>query len=234
MHTPDSVVLRPLPASFQVTRDALHRVAEAIVAPARVAATGNEIALEATPAGFGTPPFPGGGRVRVEAADLVVEAPGGTERRGPLTSLPEAAALAGLPADGLDAAPLTVDPEAAIALGALYAFAWDVLGALRAEAPADADASPIHLWPEHFDVAFEQGPEAGGRRAGYGVSPGDDDHAEPYVYVGPWVEQPAAPEWNATGFKGAELGYAALLAAPDPRAAALAFLRDRRAALLGA
>ena len=53
------------------------------------------------------------------------------------------------------------------------------------------------------------------------------------MYVGPWVAPPAGPAWNATGFTGAELGYAALLAAPDPRAAALAFLRERRDLLLG-
>lgn len=202
MHAADAP-LRPLPATFAATRDALHRVAEAIVAPARVAATGNEIALEAAPGGFGTPPFPH-------------------------------AALAGLPGDGLDPAPVAVDPEAARALGALYAFAWEVLGVLRAEAPAGADASPVRLWPEHFDAAFEQGPEAQGRRAGYGVSPGDAEHPEPYLYVTPWTPQPASPAWTATGFEGAELGYAALLDAPDARAAALAFLRDRRAALLGA
>ncbi len=228
-----AVPLRPLPETFGATREALHRVAETIVAPARLAATGNEIALEAAPGGFGTPLFPDGGRVRVEGGDLVVETPDGTARRGALATLPAAAALAGLPADGLDPAPLGVDPEAVRALGALYTFAWEVLGALRAEAPAGADPSPVRLWPEHFDVAFEQGTEADGRRAGYGLSPGDAHHPEPYLYVGPWAERPASPQWNATGFKGAELGYAALLSATDARAAALAFLRDRRAALLG-
>ena len=133
MSTADSAALRPLPETFAATRAALHRVAEGVVAPARVAATGNEIALEATPGGFGTPPFPAGGRVRVEGADLVVELAGGGERRAALTTLPEAAAVAGLGPAGLDPAPLAVDREAGLVLGALYAFAWDVLGALRAE-----------------------------------------------------------------------------------------------------
>jgi hypothetical protein len=44
--------------TFAQTRDALHRIAEAVVSPARVNATGNEIALEATAGGFGTPAFP--------------------------------------------------------------------------------------------------------------------------------------------------------------------------------
>ena len=45
--------LEPLPATFATTVAALHRVAEQIVAPARK--PGNEIALSATPGGFGTP-----------------------------------------------------------------------------------------------------------------------------------------------------------------------------------
>ena len=202
--------LPPLPPAFGATREELHRVAERVVSPARVAATGNEIALEATPGGFGTPPFPGGGRVRIDGDELVVEEADGTERR----------------------TRLEVDRAAADALGALYSFAWDVLSVLRDEAPDGADVSELHLWPEHFDVAFEQGAEAEGRRAGYGVSPGDADHDEPYLYVGPWGEPPSGPDWTATGFRGAEFGYAALLAAPDQRAAALAFFRSRRDDLL--
>jgi len=223
--------LPPLPSTFAATRAALHRVAELIVAPARVAATGNEIALEATGGGFGTPPFPGGGRVRVEGDALAVEDAGGGERRAQLTTLPEAATLAGLPADGLDDAPLGVDRGAADALAAFYALADGVLRTLRAEAPEGADPSAIHLWPEHFDIAFDQGSEAAGQRAGYGASPGDEQHPEPYLYVGPWTAPPAAPEWNAVGFTGAELGYAALLEATDPRATALAFFRERRGIL---
>jgi hypothetical protein len=130
-------------------------------------------------------------------------------------------------------APLGVDRDAAGALATFYALAAAVLGALHEEAPPGAPASPIRLWPEHFDVAFEQGEEAEGRRAGYGFSPGDEHHPEPYVYVGPWAEPPRGPGWTATGFRGAELGYATLRSASDPRAAALDFLRDRRAALLG-
>ena len=228
---PDTTPLAPLPPAFVTTRDALHSVAEHVVAPARAAATGNEIALEPTPGGFGTPRFPDGGRVRVDRDALVVEAADGTEQRAPLTSPPPAAELAGLDTDGLDHAPLMVDTQSAAALAAFYAFASGVLEVLRAEAPQDADPSPIRLWPEHFDVAFDQGSEADGRRAGYGASPGDEQHPEPYLYVGPWTPPPAGPLWNATGFTGAELGYAELRAADDPAVAALEFFRARRASL---
>ena len=224
--------LNPLPQSFAATRTALHRVAEHVLAPARVAATGNEIALEVTAGGFGTPAFPDGGRVRVDADEVVVEPASGAEQRAALTTLVDAAVLAGLPADGLDEQSLAVDRPSALALADFFALGAVVLAELRAEAPQNAGASPIRLWPEHFDIAYEQGSEAEGRRAGYGFSPGDEQHAEPYVYVVPWAEPAADPGWNATGFRGAELGYAALREAADPRAAALAFFRDRRAALL--
>jgi hypothetical protein len=111
--------------------------------------------------------------------------------------------------------PLDVDPEAAAALADWYAFGDDVLRALGGE--------PI-LWPEHFDIAIVIG------EANYGFSPGDEQHAEPYAYVGPF--KPFEGElWNATGFPGAELTYAELLAAPDPRAAALEFFTTRKEAL---
>ncbi len=227
-----SAVLPVLPTAFAATRAALHSVAERVVAPARTAATGNEIALEATPGGFGTPALPDGGRVRVELDELVVDERGGAVRRAPLASLVQAARLAGLPGEGLSDEPLAVDRDAARALAAFYAFADELLRALHAEAPACAEPSPVRLWPEHFDIAFEQGEEREGRRAGYGASPGDEHHDEPYLYVAPWSEPPRGPGWTATGFRGAELGYAALLVAPDPRKAALTFFRDRRAALL--
>jgi hypothetical protein len=110
--------------SFVDTRETLHRLAANVVSPARVRATGNEIALTPTPGGFGTPPFP--------------------------------------------------------------------------------------------DVAFDD------HEVTYGGSPGDEQHAEPYLYVAPWMPPPPGPLWNATGFTGAEAPY------DGDAAAALAFLRERR------
>ena len=197
-------------AALAATRERLHHLAEDVLAPARVAATGNEIALEPRPGGFGTPPFPGGGEIRVEGLELVRVARDGTDTREPVDA----------------------DPGAAALLAAWFAFAGGLLEALRAEgAPVD-DASEVILWPEHFDVAVELGPEGG--RATYGGSPGDGQHALPYLYVAPWAPPPggwAAGGWDAVGFRGAELGYAAVAGADDPRAAGLAFLRGRRDAL---
>ncbi len=188
---------------------ALHRVAEDVVAAERMPA--NEIALEVTPGGFGTPVFEWEGstrQIRVEGTELVREVDGRQERES-----------------------LELDPAAAGALVAWYAFGAIVLDLLAAGArPADAASPPI-LWPEHFDVAIELGSEPDGLRATYGFSPGDEQHPEPYVYVGPWITQAPGELWNAGGFAGAELAYADLLAAADQVAAALEFFTTRRDAL---
>jgi len=229
--------LMPLPTSFAATREALHRVAEELVAPARK--PHNEIALRQTPGGFGTPEFEFEGRrtqVRVAGADLVLTA-GEEESRATLTTLAEGGALLGpeLLPDGVpaDRSPLRIDPEAAQRLADYYAFAAGVLERLLDELPADALPSEINLWPEHFDIALEAGSEDAGLRANYGGSPGDEDHSEPYLYVGPWTATVEGELWNARGFTGAELGYTELLAATDPEAAALEFIRSRTRALAG-
>ena len=89
----------------------------------------------------------------------------------------------------------------------------------------------MQLWPEHFDVALELGAESLGARAAYGLSPGDEAHDEPYLYVAPWQAPEPGPLWRAATFAGAELSYASLLAAPDQRGAALAFFSARLDAL---
>jgi hypothetical protein len=225
--------LDALPDGFATTVASLHRVAERIVAPARK--PDNEIALEATPGGFGTPFFEHSGvrhQVRVEGVELV-HTEGEGERRAPLESLAAAAAVVAdlLPDAELGDTPLTVDSASAQVLGEWYGFGAAILTRLLAAAtPADA-ATPVRLWPEHFDIAIELGPEQEGARANYGASPGDADHPEPYLYVGPWTAEVEGPLWRARGFKGAELAYSELLAAGDPKATALDFFLTRKNAL---
>jgi hypothetical protein len=226
--------LERLPNDFATTVASLHRVAEQIVAPARK--PDNEIALQATPGGFGTPAFEHDGdrhQVRVEGTELV-HAEGLGERRAPLSSLAGAAEAVAelLPrGDELDAEALSVDPAAAAALAAWYAFADAVLGRLIAAAgPAD-DPSAAILWPEHFDLAVELGDEGAGARANYGASPGDESHPRPYLYVGPWSATVSGGLWQAKGFSGAELAYAELADADDQAAAALDFFKSRKDAL---
>jgi hypothetical protein len=201
------------------TRDALHALAESVISALRVQETGNEIALQARPGGFGTPDLPGGGWAG--SADGEVVAPDGG--RAPVTSLRAAAEHVGL-ADArvLPDEPLAVDREHAAALGALFARGDAALRALLAGAAADEEPSEIHLWPEHFDIAMELG--AGAARATYGVSPGDEAHADPYAYVTPWTAPPPGPLWQAEGFAGAQ-------APADDADAIVVFWRERRAAL---
>lgn len=226
--------LSPLPDRFAGTVASLHRVAEELVASSRK--PDNEIALEATPGGFGTPPFEFEGavhRVRVEGTELV-HAEDGRERRAPLTSLASAASVVAelLPAGSSpDETPLVISPAASRALAEWYAFGAEVLGRLGATVAPEDEAGPAILWPEHFDIAIELGPEAAGARGTYGFSPGDEEHPQPYAYVGPWTTQPRGEVWNARGFDGAELGYAELLAADDQVAAAMDFLSGRRDSL---
>lgn len=226
------MTLAPLPEAFPETRDALHRLAVYVIAPAQRLVNG-EIIMRATPGGFST--FPFDGRViGVDGAELVVDG-----ARYPIGSLNAAARLAGIEADvgqqeQFDVPPhgdlderLAVDAAASRALGDWYAFATDVLDAIRAEAAAEEDATIVRIWPEHFDAALDAGDQAAGKRATYGASPGDRDHAEPYLYASPWAGR-IDPFFDDPAFRGAARTYSHLAGSPDSRAAAIAFLRDAR------
>jgi hypothetical protein len=218
-----------------------------VLKPAREQANG-KIGLRFTRSGFGTPFFGRDVQLRVLGGDLIVQE-GERERTAPIVSLAQAAEHVGadlLPAAGegsagsteqpLDAAPLAIDVDASAFLGDWHGFATSVLEQLRASVGDDAEPSRVQLWPEHFDISVELGAEAAGRRAGYGASPGDEQHPEPYLYVVPWGDTPAGELWQASGFSGAELPYAALLEAGSGRAQrelALDFFSQRLAALSG-
>ena len=232
---------RPLstpPATFAATRDAAHRLAVYVVSPARRRVTGR-IGLRAAPGGYATPVFGDGERVGLDVDRLVVERGGRTESARVSTLGAAAAfALGGPPdvewAEGFDLPPpgdpdaaLPIDPAAGALLGAWYGFAFEVLGALREELVADSP-SEIQLWPEHFDAAFDAA--QGGGRITFGASPGDVTSDAPYLYVLPPGPVARDEVWNAEGFSGAALPLTAFVGAADQRAAALAFLRGRRAA----
>lgn len=224
--------LSPLPATFAVTRDALHRLAVYVVSPAQRRANG-EIIMRATPGGFSTFPF-GGRVVGVDGAELVVDG-----ARYPIGSLSAAARIVGTPVDvgqqeqfdvpppgDLDE-PLPVDAVAGRALGEWYAFATRVLERLRADAEPGEDATIVRIWPEHFDAAVDAGDAGADRRATYGASPGDAHHAEPYLYASPWAGRVDA-FFADPGFRGASRLRSELAAAADPERAAVAFLREAR------
>ncbi|MEA2470752.1 MAG: hypothetical protein QOE38_1751 [Thermoleophilaceae bacterium] len=225
--------LDPVPPTLGAAREALHRLAERVISPARQRDNG-KIGLRWTLGGFGTPYFGADAQIRVDGAELVIDTPSG-QRRHELSTIRDAAAAIGFDLVGADeradASPLAVDAAAARSIGDWFGFATSVLEQLRAEAPPERESSRVQLWPEHFDVSVEIGNEQAEHRAGLGGSPGDEGHAEPYLYVAPWTARPTGELWQARGFPGAELSYADLLAAPDQRAAALEFFRVRLAAL---
>lgn len=227
--------LESLPQTFAGTCAALHELAERVISPARAKAN-TKIGLRWTLGGFGTPFFGEDAQVRVEHGRLVVQE-GASARSTAITTLAAArqllGSLAGDAVEGESEGPLALDPVAADALGELYGLATSVLEALRYGATAELERSRVQLWPEHFDVSVELGSEAGGRRAGYGFSPGDAEHPLPYLYVVPWGRVPTGERWQASGFAGAELGYNELLAATDQRAIALAFFRGCLSDLAG-
>lgn len=226
------------PDTLAETRLALHRLAVYVMSPWREARTGR-IGLRATPGGFGTP-VTGDDRerVRVVPEGIVIES-AGASRTVPFTSLAGAAAELGMepaleaqnrfdvPPPGEPGAPLPVDPVAVEHLAAWYALGDAVLEDLRAAAGPGDDPSEVQLWPEHFDIATEIGPD--GRRGGFGFSPGDDGHPLPYLYGLPWTRpEPGDTFWDDPHFRGRSLGITALLTTGDNHAATLAFLVECR------
>jgi hypothetical protein len=228
--------LEELPAGFATGRDALHQLSFFAVAPKRHAETG-KLALRYTHGGFGTPFFGADEQVRVEG-NLLIHQQGNQVRSAPITTLQAANDFLGIPyrdvwfegfhdpliSVGSDTE-LTVDPAITAALGEWFGFSASVLEEAR-RTPEAVDVSRVQLWPEHFDLAFEMGNLDRGQRASYGASPGDGAHPEPYLYVAAWGEIDRSDTfWNDETFNGASLPYRGLLAADDPRAVALAFIR---------
>jgi hypothetical protein len=220
------------PARLASTRVALHRLAEHVLSPARANANG-KIGLRFTRGGFGTPFFAGDVQLRVAGGELIVQR-GELERSAPITTLADMAAHVGpelLPPPVTDTEQLAIGAEASLFLGEWFGFGASILEELRAGASEELEPSRVQLWPEHFDLSVELGADHDGRRAGFGASPGDELHPEPYLYVTPWSELPPGDLWQATAFRGAELPYSVLMGAADQRRAALGFFGERLAAL---
>lgn len=119
------------------------------------------------------------------------------------------------------------------ALGELAAW-FDGAATLLAEGPGkETGASPVRLWPHHFDIAtLISLDESGGedaRSIGVGLSPGDETYDTPYFYVSPWPypDKDALPElgaghWHTEGYTAAILEAADITGGAD----AGAFLRE--------
>lgn len=236
--------LTRLPVTFAATRDAIHQLAYFAIAPRRHAATG-KLGLRYTRGGLGTPFFEDGDRdqqVRFEGHYLIVQQQGGATGGDEVdwttpTTVRDACEFLGLeydpdwfadfhdPLDPADPdAELQIDGEASFALGDWFGFTTAVLEELRRTDGAQ-DVGRVQLWPEHLDPAVELGSADAEQRASYGASPGDADHAGPYLYVSPWSGHGGEEYWNDDSFGGASLSYDELLDAADQYEVALAFLR---------
>lgn len=83
---------------------------------------------------------------------------------------------------------------------------------LRHVAAHEAGAGPVYTWPHHFDMAslILLGDDAeASPQIGVGLSPGDGNYAEPYLYVSVWPriddagalpELPAPAFWHTADF----------------------------------
>lgn len=213
---------------YRTARTAWHTLAERVLAPARHAATGH-IGLRVAPGGIATPRFgPQDRTVAVRGSNLSVAGTDG-ERSAALTTLGAAADFVGVD-PGADTGVyatttpsdprfrVATDPDLAERLARWFAFGQSVLEQWRATHPGETP-SEIQLWPEHFDLALDLGPDDAGR-ANYGASPGDGGHELPYLYVGPWSGRDDS-FWNAGAY--ARLGYRDLRTATDPAGEALDF-----------
>lgn len=234
--------LGPVPDSLADTRQALHRLAAYVIAPARHAATG-KFGLRWTRGGFGTPFFADDRQIRVEGVQLVDQV-GDQVRAAPITTLRAAAELLDTaiddetaaehdtPALGDVDAPLDIDEAAVGFLGRWYGMGVAALEAVRADL-ASVDPSRPQIWPGHFDPSIEVGDDD--HRGSYGASPGDDAIPEPYLYVSLWWPDRLGldrsdPFWNATTFAGRILRLSDFPVDHDPVEVAARFwltTRDR-------
>lgn len=213
-------------AALSSTREALHRLAEHVVAPCRWVATGR-IGLRPHPTGLTTPPYgPDETAVAVELDELVVTERG-KHRRMRVTTIRECAAFAGItpgapasvypPATPCELdAPLRLDVEMMRVLADWYAVGAAALAGF-AQQVEDENPTEAQLWPEHLDLAITAG------AVNFGFSPGDAQLDEPYAYVGPHGGPPAQDEfWNMP------FGAARTMRDLPTPTEALAFLIDGR------
>ncbi|MFQ5781871.1 MAG: hypothetical protein ACE5GR_02300 [Nitrosopumilus sp.] len=67
----------------------------------------------------------------------------------------------------------------------------------------------IHLWPHHFDFSLEWFTGNKDEQIGIGISPGDKQYLNPYLYMNPWpfnskITQESLPigAWHTNGWNG--------------------------------
>jgi Family of unknown function (DUF5996) len=245
-------VLAPIPDAVGPTLQAMHAYARAVGALPRIHAISHPLwwhaALDVSPTGMATTQMalPEGyavGRLDHRSSEVVLETSHGRgwrwSMRDGMTGSEMAAALihaagdAGLEGD-YDAAkyasdePTEYDPAVAVDYMDVLLGMQDVFHRHKATLPGKA--SPIHVWPHGFDLAFdwvgtriERNEEAGQlseqpATLNLGLYP----KGEAYLYSNPWpfsdeltdVELPAGATWHTDGWKGSILPYDAVAGRP--------------------
>lgn len=76
----------------------------------------------------------------------------------------------------------------------------------------------VHLWPHHFDFSLEWFTGHNDEQIGTGISPGDEQHSKPYLYVNPWPfdkkiinESLPIGAWHTDGWKGIKVEWSELV-----------------------
>lgn len=227
----------PNEASYEATREALHRVAAHVLGRRRSEVSGR-FGLRVTPGGIATPLFgPDGECIRTAGMTLVREV-GAVATFAPISgaSLRHLAEFVGADIDSPFSAgtqtpergdpdqPLELDPQHLETIVAWYQVGWVVLDAVVSQLPGSAAPATAQLWPEHFDIGTDVA-LASGNRVNLGCSPGDSFVAEPYLYVGPWeADRPGDPSYWNVSF-GAALRSSEVMASADPAQQGIRFMR---------
>lgn len=146
----------------------------------------------------------------------------GKTLREALDALGAALAAAGVPARAIGepdyGLPAHAEPEGRFAApdtpAATELCAWfhDAHGVAESTRAATSGASPVRVWPHHFDIATLVALDSE-RSINVGLSPGDEGIPDPYFYVTPWPRPqsdpppaPGAGRWHTEGWFGAVLG----------------------------
>ncbi len=130
------------------------------------------------------------------------------------------------------------DPGQAENMQAVSLYFSNTFLLLKDIAAKHSGASPIKLWPHHFDLAtlitVKKPSEPGGEdgvSVGAGVSPGDGGTPVPYWYVTPWPypDKDTLPElpagrWNTDGWVGALLSSKEIAGSGDQQKRTRGFL----------
>ena len=72
----------------------------------------------------------------------------------------------------------------------------------------------VHLWPHHFDFSLEWYTGNKDEQIGTGISPGDEQYSNPYLYMNPWpfeekITEESLPigEWHTNGWNGIKVEW---------------------------